>query len=60
MGISILEPPLSRSILLCDRARFAVAGEACLRNLPFADDGESFPVPGPAPGVTKPEPPETP
>ena len=27
MGISILEPPLSRSILLCERAMYAVRGE---------------------------------
>jgi hypothetical protein len=25
MGISILEPPLSRSILLCDRVRYVIA-----------------------------------
>jgi hypothetical protein len=41
MGISILEPPLSRSILWCDRARYVMAGERVLRRLPIEDEAQA-------------------
>jgi hypothetical protein len=41
VGISILEPPLSRSILLCDRARYLIAGERVLRRLAIEDEAEA-------------------
>ena len=48
MGFIVLEPPLSRSILLCERVRFAVAGER-LRKVMVVAEVESEPPPRPSP-----------
>ena len=45
MGISILEPPLSRSILRCDRARCAAITLRYLRRAPLVDGEECEPEP---------------